>query len=248
MVVLTKDIKREFSNHFTDHMKGEDFMFFFYDLFTIGSAYIVGGYFRDFLQKQHSRDIDIITDIADEQLIDILKSSGGRYIKNRHGGIKILLKNTEIDIWTLDNNWAFKNNLVKLNEKDKVNSIAKGCFYNFDALVFNLHNHNYSLRYFSACLETKELDILQENPLYKVLNTSTEANLLRAFYLNKKFGLTFSDNTKNYLAMKLGYLEDLYQNNTWHLLNNIQKYPKYSLLTENDLKFYIASLRKNSLL
>lgn len=113
------------------------------------------------------------------------------YDVNRYGGIKIKLNSLEIDIWTIENNWAFKNNLVKLNDNDKLNSIAKGCFYNFDALVINLYTYDFNLRYFNDCIEKKELNILQEHPIYKNLNPSVEANIIRAIHLSKNYNLDF---------------------------------------------------------
>src|SRR5690606_15488077 len=136
------------------------------DLFVYGSAYVVGGYFRDFLSDITSRDIDIITDLSGEELMSIIKKSKVSHTVNRHGGIKISLQNTELDIWTLNNNWAFKNKLVKLNDEDTLNSIAKGCFFNFDALVINLHTFNFNTRYYNECINSKKLNILQNNSLY----------------------------------------------------------------------------------
>ena len=70
-----KNIKKGFYLHFTEQMKIENFMDFFYELFMFGSAYVVGGYFRDFLLNKSSRDVDIITDISNDQLIALLSNS-----------------------------------------------------------------------------------------------------------------------------------------------------------------------------
>ncbi len=210
-------------------------MGFFYELFTIGSAYVVGGYFRDFLLNKASRDVDIITDLSQNQLISLVNNSNVKFKINRHGGIKISLNQIEIDIWTIDNNWAFKNNLVKLNDNDVINSIAKGCFYNFDSLAISLHTFNYNIRYFSECLNKKELNILQENSLYKNLNPSIEANILRAIYLSKTYNLNYSQNTINYLFSKIGFIADKYSNALERILIIREQYPKYSIIKENDI-------------
>ena len=46
------DIKKEFYNHFHNQMTDENIMPFFYEIFVYGTAYIVGGYFRYFINKK----------------------------------------------------------------------------------------------------------------------------------------------------------------------------------------------------
>ena len=225
-------------------MKIENFMDFFYELFMFGSAYVVGGYFRDFLLNKSSRDVDIITDISNDQLIALLSNSNVNFKINRYDGIKISLNKIEIDIWTIENNWAFKNNLVKLNENDKLNSIAKGCFYNFDALVINLYTYDFNLRYFNDCIEKKELNILQEQSIYKNLNPSVEANILRAIHLSKNYNLNYSKSTIEYLIAKIGYIEDIYLNSLERLIEIKKQYSKYQFITESDILNFLFTLRE----
>src|SRR5690554_2901132 len=143
---------------------------FLYEIFVYGTAYIVGGFLRDIILKKESRDVDIIVDLSHELLIKIINESGVQYSINRHNGIKVNFDNLQIDLWSIENNWAFKNKLVKLNEEKKLESIAKGCFYNYDSLVINLHTLNMNIRYYSNFYETEKLEILQRKPLYKILN------------------------------------------------------------------------------
>lgn len=237
------NIKKEFYSHFQNQMTKENIMPFFYEIFVHGTAYIVGGYFRDFINKKESRDIDIIVDIKNELLLESIEKQKFKYKINRHGGIKLHYNSIEIDIWNIENNWAFKNNLVKLNEDDKVNSIAKGCFYNYDALVINLHNFSYSLRYYNEFVVSKKLNILQERSIYKNLNPTTEANILRAFYLKDNFDISFSDNTFDYLTKKIGSLHDKHGEIFFNRLLEIKdKYPKYNKLTTEKLKKHIIEL------
>jgi len=242
------DIKKEFYNHFILNMNKENFMPFFYEIFVYGTAYVVGGYFRDFINKKQSRDIDIIVEINNDLLMEIIKNAKINYTINRHGGIKLMHNNLQMDIWNLENNWAFKNNLVKFNEDDKVNSIAKGCFYNYDALAINLHNFSYSLRFYTECIETGKLNILQEGSLYKNLNPTTEANILRAFFLKDNLGISFTKNTFDYLSKKVGYLEDKYGNDFFNKLLEVKSnYPKYGNLSSEKLKKYILELKTTDL-
>ena len=119
-------IKTEFDFSFNEILrKNYLFRILLYEIFVYGSAYLVGGFLRDLIVNTKSRDIDIIIDLKNDQLVDIIKSSKINFLINRHNGIKLLLDEIEVDMWSIENNWAFKNNLVKLNEEDKLNSIAK---------------------------------------------------------------------------------------------------------------------------
>lgn len=236
-----KEIKTEFKNHFRLFLNDQpSFRFLLLDIFIDGTAYVVGGYFRDFLFRRASRDLDIIVDLPNSALMEKIEASGIKFQINRHKGIKLIFEDFEIDIWSLENNWAFKEKLVKLNQDDKLHSIVKGCFYNYDALAINLHTFNFNIQYFTNFINSGTLDILQENPVYKRLNPTTEANILRAFYIQKIHGARFSENTKIYLLKKLGQLADTSESSISKLQEVKKKYPKYDKVLK-DLDLFIMS-------
>ena len=242
------ELKRKFKLHFGLELNSNPKLkFLMYDIFVFGSAYIVGGYLRDFLNSKPSRDIDIIVDLENKKLLEIIKNSKVEYSINRHNGIKLHFENVEVDMWSIENNWAFKNELVKLNEKDKLQSIAKGCFYNYDSLVVNLHTFNLNIQYYTNFKVEKKLEILQKSPLYKNLNPTIEANILRAFYLKKIYEIEFSANTKRYLIDKIGEMSD----NEFSPLSQLKltktKYKKYeSSLSESEIETSILDLYKGN--
>lgn len=242
------EIKDKFNSSFSEVLDNNTSLkHLLYEIFVYGTAYIVGGYLRDIINGKLSRDLDIIIDIKHEQLLEILMDSNSEYSINRHNGIKIKYKNVEVDMWSIENNWAFKNNLVKLNDEKKLNSIAKGCFYNYDALVINLHTRNLNIKYYNDFIKNNCLEILQASPLYKILNPTTEANILRAFYLRKLYNVDYSSNTKQYLLKKIGSIKDKNQNSISKLIETKIKYPKYySVLSNDDLHFYIDELINNN--
>ncbi|WP_175418901.1 hypothetical protein [Aureibaculum algae] len=239
-----KQIKSQFKLHFNSELNNNpELKFLLYEIFVYGSAYIIGGYFRDFLISKKSRDLDIIIDLENTKLIEIIGQSNCQYSINRHKGIKLQFNNLVVDMWSIENNWAFKNELVKLNEKDKLNSIAKGCFYNYDSLVINLHTYNLNIQNYNAYIDNKKLDILLKSPIYKNLNPTTEANILRAFYLKKKEQIQFSTNTKKYLIDKIGQLKDNGFDPIEILEETKSKYPKYqNQLNKNEISKMISEL------
>ena len=176
MLSNANDIKFDFKTKFQELLKNDSgISHLFYEIFIEGTAYIVGGFFRDFLINQTSRDLDVIVEINHDKLIKIVESLNVSFVINRHNGIKIFFKKITVDIWSIENNWAFKNELVKLNEEDKLLSIAKGCFFNYDAVVINLHNYSYTTKFYTDFQKNNQLDILQRSPKYKNLNPTAVA-------------------------------------------------------------------------
>ena len=239
-----KRIKYEFELSF-DRILRDNYAFkiLLYEIFIFGSAYLIGGFLRDLINKRKARDIDIIIDLEHERLLEIIKKSNIHYQLNRHSGIKLSLGVLEVDMWSIENNWAFKNSLVKLNDDDKLNSIAKGCFYNYDALVINLHTKKLNLKYYYHFLKYNQLDILQKSPSYKLLNPTTDANILRAFYLKKITDVKYSLNTRNYILNRLGELKDQDQDPYRVLLFTKKKYSKYETsLSDKDVSYYLFDI------
>lgn len=231
-----KQLKIDFKVRLNNVLEGNKALkYLLFEIFEQGSAYVVGGFLRDIINHKDSRDIDMIIDLDHATLIKIIKDSGQQYEVNRHRGIKLSLNNIQVDMWSIENNWAFKNKLVKLNEENKLESIAKGCFYNFDSLVINVHNNNLNIKHYIDFINKKELDILQNNPQYKILNPTIEANILRAFYLKKNFNIDYTANTKMYLFNKLGQLRDKGNNPKKVLIETKIKYPKYAVLSDSEI-------------
>lgn len=242
------EFKRKFKLHFGLELnRNPKLKFLIYDIFVHGSAYIVGGYLRDFINSKTSRDIDIIVDLNDDKLLEIIQDSEVEFSINRHKGVKLHFTNIDVDMWSIENNWAFKNQLVKLNENDKLKSIAKGCFYNYDSLVVNLHTFNMNIQYYTNFVLEKKLEILQKSPVYKNLNPTREANILRAFYLKKIHQIEFSSNTKKYLIDKIGEISDNDMSPLTQLEITKSKYRKYETsLSSKEIEKHIKELYKSN--
>ena len=208
-----------------------------YEVFVQGGhAYVIGGYVRSLLDNSHIRDVDIIVDLPSSKLEEIVATYCTDITRNRHGGIKITLKGLTVDMWSLNNNWAFRENIINYNENNALESIAAGCFYNYDALVVNLLSGNFNIRHYLDCMRRKELSILRLSPIYANLNPTTEANILRAFYLKRVKDLKFSPNVSNYIVSKMPTISLDVKEALQQLTNKLQTYPKYNLLSAEYLK------------
>lgn len=215
-------------------------------VFVYGTAYIVGGFVRDALLNRQNRDIDIIVEIDKSQLYDIIQEIGCSYDINRHGGVKLHLQTLDADIWTIDSNWAFENGLVHLkeNKKKRLECIAKGCFYNYDSLVVNMHDKSFNIHNYRSFLNNKELDILMSSSSYKNLNPTVEANVIRAFYIKHKYGVSFSSQLKEYIFKKVLPLGDSLEEAFNQVLSVKVKYPKYDDYSSEQLLADMESLLK----
>lgn len=199
-----------------------------YELLVDNTAYVIGGYLRDIVYEKESRDIDIIVSSSHYNLIKAVKGSNIDYSINRHNGIKLHLGSFDVDIWSIQNNWAFCSEVVKMNDNDMLESIANGCFYNYDALVINVQNRNMNVRHYNSWARNRTLDIIQKNSIYKKENPTTGANILRALYIHLKYGVELSDNCKNYIKYNLGKIEYTHGEALGGLTEYMLKYPKYS--------------------
>ena len=204
------------------------------------SVYLVGGFIRDSYYCHNVRDIDIMVDVDDIVLRKVIDGSHCIYDINRLGGIKIKTGSSIVDIWSFDNNWAFKSNSVRFRDDSKLNSIALGCFYNYDSLVIRTSDYKYNFKYFEDFCNNNVLDILKETN-YQARNPMLEANILRAFYIKDKYHSTFSDRVKRYIFEEVVNID--MRGDIWTNLRNTQeKYYKYTHLDIETIKKEIQNI------
>lgn len=163
MTKRAAEVKSKFKNRFNELLGREPLLRQILDsVFRSGSAYVVGGFFRDVLNGIKSRDIDIIVDLKSKPLTELLNELNCEYTINRFQGVKIKLNSITLDIWEIDNNWAFRQQVVKKNPNNILGSIARGCFFNYDSLVIDLSSFKYNLKYYNEFLSSQKLDILNK--------------------------------------------------------------------------------------
>jgi len=128
---------------------------------------IFGGMLRDISlsnQSNFSSDIDVVVDQKENtDFVNILKEYETKI--NSFGGFRVKVGRWYIDLWMLENTWAFKQGLVK---EKSFKSLINTTFFNWDAIALELGNKKKTLyckeTYFED-LEKKYLTInLEENP------------------------------------------------------------------------------------
>lgn len=130
----------------------------------IGDYAIFGGVIRELAFKKidfFQSDVDIVVNASTSELETILKTF--EYEKNRFDGFRI--KNTKwaVDVWSLDNTWAFKKELV---ECKGLESLPYTTFFNWDSAAFiNSSKKLVCSEGYLNSLQEKILDLnLKENP------------------------------------------------------------------------------------
>lgn len=164
-------------------------------------AFLVGGYFRDGINGNIGRDIDIILACPSSLIEECLNDNFLNYTKNHFGGFKVLLSR-DVDLWSIDDNWAFKEGVVPIG-RNLLHSIAKGCFYNYDSLVLNLNTGKYDVYYYQEFIANNVLDLVNLNSDYILKNPSLYSNLFRAFYIQSLTNCSFSSRLSKYLSYLL---------------------------------------------
>lgn len=223
----SKEFKKQFYRKFKSVLDSYvEFRNFFYNLAIESEVFVVGGFVRDTINEQKSRDLDMMVSISHKKLEELLKNSNLSYKINRMMGIKILLKDFDVDLWSIENNWAFKDSVVKLNSNLILDNISDGCFYNYDSLVINVHSLDFRVNNYNDFVNNRRLDILQKRTIYKKKNPSIESNILRAIYLNEVYGIDFTPNCMIYLNKMIENLSENYDLRD-RLNLYLNKYDKY---------------------
>jgi hypothetical protein len=226
------------------------------NLLKVGELFVIGGFLRNIANdKKNFRDIDLITTISTEKLVELIQFINLEYKINRLGGIKIEAEHTSIDVWSISTNWSFNKNRIKLDFNKTyrgdilLKKIADGSFFNFDSLVMDLRNFNCSVSNYNSFVENKRLDILRKSGKYKYQNPTREGNILRAYFLYKKYNIELSEDTKAYILNELENIKSLnFKDGLESVLKKSQDYiGKYKgLISEDELKLFFESLKKNS--
>lgn len=186
-----------------------------------GDLILIGGAVRDLIIKKSTpRDIDII--VNTNLNLDSLLLKYDTCFKNRFNGYKIIIDSLEFDIWSINDHWAFKNNIVEKN----LNNLRNTTFLDFDSPWYNFTKEEGDIELFMKCLEKHQIDITLD-PKDIELNPNAEINVLRMLAINNEWKLDFSEKVINYIVKwteknSKDYLEKLYNAQFRHY-----KYEKY---------------------
>ncbi len=162
------------------------------DLFNIlkhekFSVYAFGGFPRDIFLRgtnAHFRDIDLVIEGIQ---INLFKDVFRDYVigENKFGGLKIKYKSLIVDIWPLEQTWAFQQKHI---ESISFQNIEETTFLNFESILFEVNPSISRPRkiFYEGFYNLINSDVLEVN---LEPNPFPDLNIVRALYAAKKFNL-----------------------------------------------------------
>lgn len=164
----------------------------FVELYNIGNLYLIGGVLREFLETgnvKNVRDIDIV---ISTRLIDKFNEICAKYHaeKNSFSGYKINCDGVTIDVWNIENTWAYRKNIIRCSEEDYLENLPYTVFYNLDSLIYDVKNNVWYDDLYKKAKESNVLDIvLEENPY-------VDLNILRGMIFQNRYHMEYSERLK----------------------------------------------------
>jgi hypothetical protein len=196
-------------------------------------VYLIGGFIRNVLHGENIRDIDMILNAPIKQNQRILKLFPDNFKLNRLGGAKLKLSKVSVDLWSVNENWANKKNLIA-TEHIQINEIAKGTFFNFDSIVYSLNSNVLNCYYYNKCVTSRTLDIIKHVRKYIYTNPNRAANIIRALYLNEKYRLKFSSFLEEYIQIQMRSISFEHIDVLAYFSSVLKAYPKYGDYLSNE--------------
>lgn len=200
-----------------------------------GNLYLIGGVLREYRDKgaiQDLRDIDIIIDISRRSIWEgILETY--RPKRNNFGGYKLVCSALIVDIWPLEETWAYREGHVVCRPEEYVMNLPKTVFLNLDAIVYDFNGDIwYDEKYLDA-MNRRVIDVvLEKNP--RIL-----LNILRAMVLKKRYGMRFSDGLRKILREQMEQESDL----AGKLLEIQEKRYRKEILSGEEIEKELEGLR-----
>lgn len=208
----------------------------FDELQKMGNVYLIGGVLREIKDNgtiRYLRDIDIVLDTLDE---NVYKKFINEHTaeKNRFGGYKVQCQDLIVDMWLLQQTWAYSEHIIKCNPHDYLAKLPETVFLNMDSIVYDIRNNKWYDDRYQEAMRTGVLDVvLEENPFL-------ELNIIRSFVIKKKYDMSFSEKLKGIIC---DYVHNCGKENAILDLYNTQiKRYKKEILSEKELKDEIAKI------
>lgn len=173
--------------------RDETLLAFVNKLMIDSEVYLFGGAVRDYIDNNLAsfRDLDFVIKSKSCQNINIENyiPAQAKFVKNRYNGYKIYFSNVIVDIWNIENTWAFENHKLSMS----VENLLKSVYLNIDSLVYLLNEDRYINncdKLYKSIIFHKQLDVVCKETPFELLN------LLRAIIYKNKYSLRLSENLK----------------------------------------------------
>ena len=166
------------------------------------SAYIVGGYVRDYLLGIETMDVDICTNAKPKEIMDIFETVPVSSIQ--YGSVSVIYKNHKFDITTFRKEIKYEDNRkpVKIKYIDNVKKDLLRRDFTINTLCMDKDGKVLDFLNVRDDLDKRIIKTVG-NPRYRIKEDALR--ILRAIRFATRLKLTIDDKTKHYLK-KYGYL------------------------------------------
>lgn len=201
---MNKDFEERIRDIFSKYSIGQ----LLDDILASGETLLIGGVLREYKEnklEELPRDFDIVVNSTQDKLIKSISPYNPH--RNRFGGYKISYNNLIIDVWCLQDTWAYKKKLVKCRLNEYSLRLQDTVFLNIDSIVYNLTQDIWYDERYQEAMRTKVLDVvLKENPQIPL-------NIVRSIIYSKKYSMQISVNLRDiilkYISNTPNFLQQL---------------------------------------
>jgi len=166
---------------------------FLYELEKYSSFYFIGGFIRSVYNELPIRDIDIIYNPYNDDIL--LSKFLSNVHKNIFNGQRMEIAGITFDLWNILDNWAFKNK----HYSPSFDNMQLGTFYNIDSLVYGYKEKILYCSKYNEAIETNTLDIINKTESYIRNNPTKELNIVKACIYKSMYNLNFSTVVNEYI-------------------------------------------------
>ena len=163
-----------------------------FELEKVGEIYLIGGALRHYRLDNSAinlNDIDIVISVNNEDCWNhFIKNK--KHIINRFGGYKIDLGYISIDIWRIEETWAYKNGKVKSSYIDYGINLQYTVFLNIDSIIYHWQSDTWYDSEFNKAIKTNTIDIVLED------NPALILNITKALIISYRYSMDLSEKLK----------------------------------------------------
>ncbi len=198
----------------------------FEQLLLVGDLYLIGGILREYRDKgdiENLRDADFVIQVKNHaawrKLLTLYATEN-----NRFGGYKLKCSGLLIDIWELENTWAFQHDILTCKKDEYLTYLPQTVFLNIDSIIYDINNDIWYDEIYVQAMQEKVLDVvLKDNPFITL-------NIIRAMILRMKYQLKYSNRLREIFLSEVQKHKDI----VYDLLEiQINRYGEYVLLQED---------------
>ena len=192
---------------------------------------IIGGFIRNVINEEESRDIDIVLNNNNHGEIEQLVNKYNlNYKKNQFDSYKITFDDIVIDIWYIENHNLFKKRIYE----NSVDNLKETTFINYDSLVYEINTKKLDIDYYLECMCSLTIDFVGNDAAIKN-NPTNYLSIVKIFNICYKKNMSISKRVNDYIL-------SLYFNDREVIITKLKKeYEKhYNCDMSNELEKYIT--------